>query len=386
MQAVNPSSTLEDVCPSCGRSDALAKVWVGPDGESYRTCLGLNRDEHPGRKYTFNVETRQERQLASPSLFRFWELHKQGKPITIRGIPATFLYERGQVVHLRAKDIGDVYGKDGGYFDWATAHELEGRVITSLPFHDGAEVCGLQLRAFDPKTGDGPSDHEYIRNIGQDGIYTPNVKGSNPDFVVIHEGPWGAIAANYDAHEYGNHTLVSVAVASARTSPKKIQKTLDLIYPRVDRFALLDQDPAGISARRYIGGVAKLILVTGAGEGKDYRDLEPALRFEALADAVMRAFKALETRRDGLVAPDQRELDVRLSGFLRTEFGLRDRFCERWGANCRYVEAWQKWIIFAGGRWRVSNLAAQNCAQTTIEALMREAEFVEGEIDDVPTQ
>ena len=208
------------------------------------------------------------------------------------------------------------------------------------------------------------------------------MKASNPDFIVIHEGPWGAIAANYDAHEYGNHGLVSVAVASARTRPRKITRTLDVIYPGVPRFALLDQDPAGISARKYIGGVAQLILVTGAGEGKDYRDLEPALRFEALADSVMRAFKGVEAQRKGLVAPDQRELDARLSGCFRTEFGLADRFIARWGANCRFIVAWGKWIVFVRGCWRVSNLAADFYAQATIDALMREAFYVEGDIDD----
>lgn len=382
MHSVDSSHSLGDVCPSCGRGDALGKVWVGPDGTNYQTCFGTNRPEHPGRKFTFEAETLLERQFASPSAFRFEEIFQNGEPISIRDVPADFLFKRCQVVHIRAKNIGDIFGTDGGYFDWATRHELEGRVITALPFHDGADVCGLQLRAFNAATGDGPSDHDYIRNIGLEGIYTPNVKASNPDFIVIHEGPWGAIAANYDAYEYGNHGLVSVAMASARTSPKKIQKTLDVRYPGVPCFAFLDQDPAGISARKYIGGIAKLILVTGAGAGKDYRYLEPALRFEALADSVMRAFKELEAQRQGLVAPDQRELDARLSGYRRTEFGLVDRFKARWGASSRYIEGWKKWIVFVKGRWRVSDVSAQYYAQATIDALMREADFVGGDVDD----
>ncbi len=39
--------------------------------------------------------------------------------------------------------------------------------------------------------------------------------------------------------------------------------------------------------------VAKPILITGAGDGKDYRDLVPELRFERLVDIVERELKAL---------------------------------------------------------------------------------------------
>jgi len=351
-------------------------VWIGFDGRRLQTCFGLNRPEHACRKFIFDVETREEFQSKSPAIFRFAEIFQFGVPISIRGIPADYLYERCQVVHIRSKHIGDVLAKEGGYFDWAAEQEFDGRIITALPFHNGADVCGLQLRAFNPKTGDGPSDHAYIRNIGQEGIYTPNVKASNPDFIVVHEGPWGAIAANYDAHEYDNHSLVSVALASVRTTPKKLTRTLDIIYPGVPRFALLDQDPAGISARESIGGVAKLILVSGAGEGKDYRDLLPELRFEALADSVMRAFKEMAARREELISPDQRELDAHLCGYEQTEFGLADRFMRRWGANCRYIEPWGKWIFFEDGRWRVSDLVARRYAQQTINALIREAFFV----------
>lgn len=358
-------------------------MWIGFDGRRYQTCFGLNRPEHACRKFIFDVETREEFQSKSPAIFRFEEIFQSGVPVSIRDIPADYLYERCQVVQIRSKDIGDVLVKEGGYFDWAVGHELEERIITALPFHDGADVCGLQLRAFNPKTGDGPSDHDYIRNIGQEGIYTPNMKASNPDFIVIHEGPWGAIAANYDAYEYGNHGLVSVAMASARTTPKKIQRTLDVIYPGVPRFAFLDQDQAGIAARKDIGGVAKLIMVSGAGDGKDYRDLIPDLRFEALADSVMRAFKEMEARRERLVALDQHELDAHLSRYEQTEFGLADRFKARWGANIRFIEPWGKWIVFNNGRWRTSDLAAQYYAQATIDALKREAFFVEEADDDL---
>ena len=383
MHAVDKSGPITDACPACGRGDSLGKPYVGFDGRYYKTCFGLNRPQHPGRKFTYDVETGQELQSKTPASSRFNELFSMGKPVSIRDFQADYLYERCQVIRVLAKDIGNVFGADGGYCSWANGHEAEGWIIAALPFYAGVDVVGMQLRAFNPKTSDGPNTHEFIRNVGQEGIYVPGFKGSNPVAVVIHEGPWGAIAANHDAHEYPNHDLISVAAASAHTKPRTIRETMDAIFPGVPRFALFDQDSAGIHAREALKGIAQPILITGAGEGKDYRDLDPALRFERLVDVIKLLLSQMEERRAGVILPDQEELDARLSGFLQTEFGISERFQNRWGQICKFVEAWGgKWMVFDGRCWRMSDVAAEYLAQATIKALLREAKFSQGGIDD----
>jgi hypothetical protein len=377
-----------DVCPACGRGDALSKVWPSFNGRDCRTCYGLNREQHLGRKFHFDVESGKELSSKSPKSFKFTELFSRGQAISVRDFPAEFLYDHCKVVHVKALDIGDIYTNEGGYYEWAKGHEAEGWVITAIPFHAGSEVVGLQLRAFNPKTGDGPNTHEYIRNVGQEGVYIPEFKAINPSAVVIHEGPWGAIAAHYDAKEYNNHELISVAAASANTKPQTIQGTLDAIFPGVPRFAFFDQDPAGIKAREALKGIAQPFLVTGAGSGKDYRDLDPDLRFEAFVRSIKPLL--LQQEEHGVVSypQDQQQelLDERLSWFIQTEFGLAERFRVRWGAICMFIEAWGKWIVYQDGRWVVSDLKAEFYAQDAIKALMREASIAEGGHDGDGTE
>ena len=153
---------------------------------------------------------------------------------------------------------------------------------------------GLQYRALRPGQ-DRFEDVHQIRVFGEsEGLFLPYFIGRNPLAVVIHEGPWGAVAATNDALKFQNSDILSVATLSAGVSASTIKSTLDAVFPGVPRFSLFDQDPAGIFARMATMSVAKPILVNGAGDGKDYPDLIRDVRFERLVEIVARELKQLE--------------------------------------------------------------------------------------------
>lgn len=132
-------------------------------------------------------------------------------------------------------------------------------------------------------------------NFGHaDGLFVPSYVGLHPSAVIIGEGPWTSIALTWDAWEYGNRDLVSVAVLSAQVRPETILKTVELLFPGVPRFSIFDQDPAGIRLRERTLDIAKPITIPGAGFGRDYRDLIPEVRFERLVEVVLRELRQLE--------------------------------------------------------------------------------------------
>ncbi|MEI7781576.1 MAG: hypothetical protein WCJ18_06580 [Planctomycetota bacterium] len=136
-----------------------------------------------------------------------------------------------------------------------------------------------------------------IWNFGvADGLFLPSWTGLNLSALILHEGPWGAVAANYDAFEYGNRDIFSVAVLSANVRTETIASTLDLIFPGVPRFSIFDQDPAGVALRARTLDIAKPITIPGAGHGVDYRDLCPEVRFERLVNIIVRELKQIESR------------------------------------------------------------------------------------------
>lgn len=132
-------------------------------------------------------------------------------------------------------------------------------------------------------------------NFGSaDGLYIPTWAGFNLSALILHEGPWGAVAANYDAFECENRDILSVAVLSANVHSETIASTLDLIFPGVPRFSVFDQDPAGVALRARTLHLAKPITIPGAGYGVDYRDLMTEARFSRLLEVVMRELKLIE--------------------------------------------------------------------------------------------
>ena len=73
-------------------------------------------------------------------------------------------------------------------------------------------------------------------------------------------------------------------------------------------------------------------------------------------------------------------LDMELAELPRTEYGLADRFCKRYGKITKFIETWGgKWLVFDGQRWRQSDCAAELHAQDTIHALRREAWYLKDE-------
>ena len=58
--------------------------------------------------------------------------------------------------------------------------------------------------------------------------------------------------------------------------------------------SVTDQDRAGIKLREKTLKIAKPITISGAGPGKDYRDLISGLRFERLSEIIRAELKKLD--------------------------------------------------------------------------------------------
>lgn len=287
------NSNIPNLCPLCKRGDALTRPWLDSQGRSIRTCMGLNRPEHLGQQYRFDIETGQPLQAVDGTQSRCLSLISLGEPHDFRGYSGRFLCDICGVTAIGVVDLDErTQAVMPSLGLWAREVAHAGNIVSQLPIQRGARIVGMQFRAF---SEDGDDHEKQIRNFGEsEGLFVPHYACWNPSAVVIHEGPWGAIAAMWDTQEYKCRDIFSVAVLSASVKATTIISTLELIFPGVPRFSILDQDPAGVAARLATLHVAKPILITGAGHGKDYRDLAPEARFERLADIVMAELKVLE--------------------------------------------------------------------------------------------
>jgi hypothetical protein len=287
-------STIGDCCPRCKGTDSLGRPWRGANGRLLRTCFKLNHPEHLGYRFHFDAQTGEALTATDGVHAMVLAAQEDGEAAPLRGFHEQLLAETLGITVISANKL-DVHTASimPSLGTWARDMEAEGYLISQFPIHRGPYVVGLQLRALRAEE-DRATDQHHIRVFGQsEGLFIPFFIGQNPSAVVIHEGPWGAVAATYEAIIYGNTEIFSVATLSASVSASTIKSTLDAIFPGVPRFSLFDQDPAGISARMATMSVAKPILITGAGPGKDYRDLIPELRFERLVDIVERELKSM---------------------------------------------------------------------------------------------
>lgn len=286
-----------NLCPLCHRGDALGKPWIHSiSGYEFQTCFGLNRPEHSGQRHYFRVDTGEPITVRDGTHLSLIGLLERGRPYEaeLRGFPGDFLFHKCGVSVLTTVDIAEVMPDNHGLWSWARGIEQAGLVITMLAIQRGADHVGAQLRGFHRRGGSAQPLPDLIRTLGSaEGIYTPSFTRILPSAIVAHEGAWGAIAATWDAEEYQSQEIFSVAALSASTRPETIQSTLGLIFPGVPRFSVFDQDPAGIKLRERTLEIAKPITISGAGQGKDYRDLIPGLRFERLSEIVRAELKLL---------------------------------------------------------------------------------------------
>jgi len=281
-------------CPKCHRSDALGSVWYNSLGRPCRTCHGLGR-EHPGYKVHFDYETGEVIQPREGTHARLLNLLAAGTPMPFRGFPAAFLQAEFGVTGIYAAELeANCHSTLPALGSWARDLERQHLPICMVPITSGPRLVGVQLRPLPVGEFRRVEAVKDFRTVGEtEGLLIPRYTGLNPSAVVVHEGPWGAISCHADAQSYRNTDIFSVAVLNASVKATTIKTTLDLVFPGVPRLSLFDQDPAGVAARMATAGVAKPILVTGAGPGKDYRDLVPELRFERLIDVVVRELKQM---------------------------------------------------------------------------------------------
>jgi len=258
----------------------------------------MNRQGHLGRVYHFLAESGDPLHASDPTEARLFLLLASGVPAGIRGIPAAFLQKACQISVIAPAALERICAaSDPMLGQWGREVASRHRVITQLPITRGAATIGLQLRGM--RLSGNAADHaKEIRTLGRgDGLFIPSYRGWNPAAVVIHEGPWGAACAMWDARNYGSRDIFSVAILHAGIPAFVVQDTLDLIFPGVPCFSLMDQDPAGVAARAALLSVAKPILITGAGPGKDYRDLIEEVRFERLSEILRAELRKMEGQR-----------------------------------------------------------------------------------------
>lgn len=281
-------------CPGCKRSDALGRFRFH-DGRWVFMCHATGREGHrPGRRLVFDEKTGVEIAIIGGMAANIAGLQASGVAFAFRDFSAWFLESECGITLISANDLDrHTASTMPALGSWGRSLEEKGLVLSQLPIYCGPRPVGMQFRAFPPDSSMPEEDH-HIRVFGSaDGLYLPGFIGINPKAVIIHEGPWGAVAANHDAMEFQDEDIFSLATLSSGVSAFTIKTTLDAIFPGIPRFSLFDQDPAGIFARMATSDVAKPILITGAGPGKDYRDLRPGVRFERLSEIVCAELKAM---------------------------------------------------------------------------------------------
>ena len=282
-------------CPKCGSSSGLGSPYIGARGELWSTCHRLGPPEHLGCKVHFNIATGEVIQPRDGIHARVMNLLSAGTPMPFRGFAADFLQSEFGVTGITASQLGiHCQSSMPAIWKWATVLEQQGLKTCMVPITRDHRLVGLQLRPLPV----GPTRRVEVvkdfRTVGEtEGLFIPRYTGRNPMAVIIKEGIWDTITYESDAREYGNTDFFSVSVLNAGVKASTIKSTLDLIFPGVPRFSLYDQDPAGVAARLATLGVAKPILVSGAGPGKDYRSLTLGLRFERLVQVVVRELKQM---------------------------------------------------------------------------------------------
>jgi len=282
------------VCPKCKRSDALGRRYRGAGGRWQQTCHGIKREGHWGFNLHFNPDTGEVLTATDGIHARIIAAMEDGEAVPLRGFEGEFLADTCGITALSATKMDAHFG---GVMPqivvWGREMEESGFLVAQFPIHRGPHVIGVQLRALRPHE-DQPHDRHQIRMFGQaNGLFIPHFIGQNPSAVVIFEGPWDAVAATFEADLFQRKDIFSVAILSAEVTAATIKSTLDMIFPGIPRFSHFDQDVAGIAARMATMSVAQPILITGAGPGKDYRDLIPEIRFERLVEIVRRELMAL---------------------------------------------------------------------------------------------
>lgn len=363
-------------CILCARNDATSE-WRGPTGELMGTCHGQNREQHPGRRCTWTISTGKEFHAGNPEQHKFQDIFQHGNPHDMRGYSGDFLYNYCGIVCVTAKTIGDIFGAEHGLFHWAAEREANGCFISALPLRAGTRIAGIQFRAIERRSGDAEGGAENTRTIGKEGLFAPSIAGRNYDAAALHEGAWGAVAQLDDAREYGRSNIAALAVPSASTLASLVKFTCNLLLPDIPIFILADNDQAGWAMRYRQNDVGTLISLPAVGDAKDYRDLPQEFRFEELAKIVHRHLNERDRTGGTRVPLNDEELDIRLAKHIRTEFGLGTRFIARNGHHCRFVEEWEKWLVYNGSHWERSTLQATFLAQETIKALLREALYLD---------
>jgi hypothetical protein len=314
------------ICPVCGREDAIAakdEPRFYRDGRLTAVCF----HGHDGRgRVVFDAESGallQHVELQPHEL-----LYRAAEAEGARGFGAAFLAEHCGVYVCSRKAIQQVQPLLPTEKDWIRA-ESQSAALTLAPQYLGAEFVGLEVRQIERASG-APCT-KWTKMLGARGLYIANPR-LQPSTVVIFEGTWDAIAAAWDAFNAGEPHRYAFCSIPAGFGAADLERTLQAHFPGVPALLVTDQDPSGKSARTRLARVATPAILPGCGLAKDYREADPAKRWDALLEAIEHALSVPAPGEEhGLAKIARRALE----GALRAKGqGMRDLEAWRFGQRC----------------------------------------------------
>lgn len=318
--------TLSLSCPLCGRDDAVRckdqpRFYEG--GRLRAICF----HGHDGRGPAwFDAETGElVRQIP---LQPFELLYRAASEGEVRGFGEQFLAEHCGIYILSRQDIQAAQPPFPTEKDWLKA-EQQDAAIAAVPLYRGAPMVGLELRMLERRSIGKVT--RWVKTLGEGGVYIANPR-LQPQAVILLEGIWDAVSAAWDALEHDEPSRYAFTSVSASTSAEVVEEVLKAHFPGVPVVILTDQDGPGKRARQKFARLGTLAIMPGAGLAKDYREANPAIRWEALLAAADRALTEEPAGEEhGLAKIARRALEGALRG---KRLGLRDLEAWRFGQRC----------------------------------------------------
>ena len=271
------------VCPFCDRQDAV-RCRDDPRFYFQGRLVAICFHGHGGRgALRFDAETGSLLTQAPPVQVFEW-LYQEAIPKDARGLGGNFLAEHCGIYAIEREAIQKVNPKVPREADWLRAIK-QGGVLTAAPLYREDRMVGLQFKIVSEHSLGNPTS--WIRTLGAEGggIYIANTR-LQPTVVVVFEGVWDAVHGAWDAYQAGEPHRYAFVGVSAATSPEVLLRTLNRFFPGVPVLILTDQDAAGIAARKRFAKVGTLAILRGAATAKDYRDANPAIRWNLLLEAM----------------------------------------------------------------------------------------------------
>lgn len=317
-------------CPVCGQSNKISakdepRFYV--DGRLTAVCW---HGHGTGRRVVFDAESGQLLQHEEPQPFEL--LYREAETAAqARGLGGAFLARYAGIFAITREVVERARPTTITEQD-VFAAEKEEAVLTVAPQYLGPRLVGLEVRQVEIKAGQKVA--RSFKMEGARGVYIANPQ-TQPDAVLIFEGTWDAATAAWDAFDHDEADRYAFCSIPADFSAKALRETLQAHFPGIPALLVSDQDGAGkgLRARMSRAGVAHPAILRGVGRAKDYRDADPAKRWDALLAAIDQAFQAPAA--PGTEFGSAKVARRLFDGCLRAKAqGMRDLEAWRFGQRC----------------------------------------------------